>query len=31
VSGGRLLAFDEAELAALPHAWRRRLKLEAAA
>jgi len=31
VSGGRLLAFDEAELAALPEVWRRRLKLEAAA
>ena len=31
VSAGRLLAFDEAELAALPDAWRRRLRLEAAA
>jgi len=31
VSGGRLLAFDEAELAALPAEWARRLALEAAA
>jgi 5-methylthioadenosine/S-adenosylhomocysteine deaminase len=31
VSAGRLLAFDEQELGALPETWRRRLKLEAAA
>jgi 5-methylthioadenosine/S-adenosylhomocysteine deaminase len=31
VSAGRLLAFDEQELAALPEIWRRRLQLEAAA
>jgi 5-methylthioadenosine/S-adenosylhomocysteine deaminase len=31
VSGGRLLAFDEAEIAALPAAWAQRLALDAAA
>ena len=31
VSEGRLLAFDEEEIAALPARWAQRLKLEAAA
>ena len=31
VSGGRLLLFDEAELAGLPARWAQRLALEAAA
>ena len=31
VSDGRLLAFDEEELAALPVRWAQRLRLEAAA